>query len=481
MQNDARRTALFLINGFGVDRKDIYDICNDNIIPNINKLAKENIYSTINNISTDYRNGYRMLSTSEIQLPGYQRLDEDIKNNFEENEKFKNISNRIIAENKKLHIFCYLDNDTTINHVKQIIKNLKIKNVTNIYVHIILKTIKGVTYKSIEKYISSLKMVSFNYPDVQIGVFFGSELIDNDTTQTKELYQMLITEVGERWPDFVRKIEILETKKEKPGKIKPFFIQGGFKIQDGDSLLFLNYEYVDYSILIDMFLNPKTYFSLSNLPKDLKIYSLFPLKSKIPTESIYDIKQSDNYLVKYMEQMNTKALVLTTQDRIPYINNYFNGLQNIKSDRLDFMILEDNLPIPNIITNPEYQLFIFDFDIGSVSNMEELKNELHRADTMLGKVAEQCKIYDYSLFFSSLYGIQKEWKRDMTQVYIIDYTSQLPLIISDRLIVKGKQYVNSGSTLNLLPSICKNMRKDLSYPSLISEKNNGLLSIFGIK
>ena len=37
MQEDIRRSVLFLVNGFGVDKKDIYDICNDAIIPNINK------------------------------------------------------------------------------------------------------------------------------------------------------------------------------------------------------------------------------------------------------------------------------------------------------------------------------------------------------------------------------------------------------------------------------------------------------------
>ena len=30
MQEDIRRTVLFLINGFGVDKRDIYDILNDN-------------------------------------------------------------------------------------------------------------------------------------------------------------------------------------------------------------------------------------------------------------------------------------------------------------------------------------------------------------------------------------------------------------------------------------------------------------------
>ena len=115
MQEDIRRSVLFLVNGFGVDKKDIYDICNDAIIPNINKLARENIYTAIDNGSTNYSEGYRIFSTSEKGLPGYKIVNHDILDNFDRNEKFNNFAKKLVEKNKKLHIFSYLDNDTTIS------------------------------------------------------------------------------------------------------------------------------------------------------------------------------------------------------------------------------------------------------------------------------------------------------------------------------------------------------------------------------
>ena len=477
MQEDIRRSVLFLVNGFGVDKKDIYDICNDAIIPNINKLARENIYSAIDNNSTNFTDGYRIFSTSEKQLPGYKIVNHDILDNFDRNERFNQYAKKLVEKNKKLHIFCYLDNDTTIDHAKNIIRNLKNRNVNNIFVHVIFRTFKGQTYKIIEKNINSIKMISSQFPDVKFGMFFGNDMFANQQ-QTKDLYQMAITEVGERWPDFVRKIDILSSKNTKPGEIKPFFITGGYKVEEGDSILILNYEYIDYTLFVEMLLNPKLYFSLSKLPLNIEVNSLFPVKTKQKIESLYENQPSEHYLVKYLEKINAKALVITKREKLNFINNFLNGMQNQKSDRLDFMIIDDNLPIANIVTNPNYQLYIFDYDIGEVSNMEELKKELNKADTMLGKVAQQCKLYDYSLFVSSLYGIEREWKRENNLVYIINYAVQVPFIVADRLTIKGKHFINNGSNMYLLPTIIKNMKKDLNVTSMISEKSSGLFSSF---
>lgn len=476
MQEDVRRTVLFLMNGFGVDKRDIYDVCNDDTIPYLNKLARENIYATMTSVATNFKDGFRMLSTGKKELPGYKKLSQDLTENFENNNNFKTISNEIKSRNKKLHVFCYLDNDTTIEQAKKIINRLNKDGNNNIFIHVILRTLKGVNYKIIEKNIQSIKLITFNNPNIKFGVFFGADLIDNNLGTTKELYQMLITEVGERWPDFARKIEILKEKKTKPGEIRPFFITGDFKVQEGDSLLFLNYEYVDYTYIIDIFQNPKLYFSLSNLPSNINVYSLFPLRAKVNITSIYENEESENYLVKYLEKIDSKALIITTQDRISFINNYCNGLKNIKSEKLDFMIISDDIPIANIVTNPNYQLYIFDYDISNVNNMDELKNNLKRADTMLGKIAYQCKLYDYSLFISSLYGISAEWKRGQNQVYTIDYTNEMPLIIVDRLIIKGKHFVNQGSGLYLLPTLIKNMKSNLNIPTLIATRSSGFLS-----
>ena len=93
MQEDIRRTVLFLINGFGVDKRDIYDILNDDTVPYINKLARENIYTTMPSIATDYKTGFRMFSIGQKDLPGYKKFGEDMLSKFENNERFNNIAN----------------------------------------------------------------------------------------------------------------------------------------------------------------------------------------------------------------------------------------------------------------------------------------------------------------------------------------------------------------------------------------------------
>ena len=146
------------------------------------------------------------------------------------------------------------------------------------------------------------------------------------------------------------------------------------------------------------------------------------------------------------------------------------------------MILDDNLPIPNVVTNPNYQLIIFDFDLAKCKNMEELKTEIKRANTMLGNVYDACRKYDYTLVFSSLYGIEREWKRDNTQVYNINYMAEVPFVVCDRLIIRGKHFLKAGSNAFILPTVCALMDPTKNYTSLVSMKQSGgILSQFGIK
>ena len=56
------------------------------------------------------------------------------------------------------------------------------------------------------------------------------------------------------------------------------------------------------------------------------------------------------------------------------------------------------------------------------------------------------------------------------------FTMQMPLIIVDRLIIKGKHYVNQGTIINLLPTLINNMKPNNGIPSMISTPSGGILS-----
>ena len=93
--NNIRRSVLFLLNGFGMDRKDIYDIINDDTASYINQIAQTGLFGSLENINSNFKGGFRTFSTSERSLPGYKRLQKDLDENFVNNPKALEMINKI--------------------------------------------------------------------------------------------------------------------------------------------------------------------------------------------------------------------------------------------------------------------------------------------------------------------------------------------------------------------------------------------------
>ena len=109
MNNDITKTILFLINGLGVASKDSFDIKFDDTMPNLSMLMGNYLYSNLENINYNYKNGYRNFSLGNDLLPTYHRLESD--NNLTNNTTIIKIANDAITNNTKVHLFCFLDND----------------------------------------------------------------------------------------------------------------------------------------------------------------------------------------------------------------------------------------------------------------------------------------------------------------------------------------------------------------------------------
>ena len=54
-----KKNVLFLINGFGIEKNDSYNVYSANLMPNMDKLTKERIFSSIPNKYLDYKTAYR--------------------------------------------------------------------------------------------------------------------------------------------------------------------------------------------------------------------------------------------------------------------------------------------------------------------------------------------------------------------------------------------------------------------------------------
>lgn len=452
----SKKAILYLINGLGIASKDSFNINFAEIMPNMSMLMNNYLYTTLQNINYNYKNGFRNFSLGNDLLPTYHRLENDT--NFSQNQTILDIANDAINNHTKVHLFCFLDNEQVINQVKKIISVLTPKGNFMIYIHIILRQKDVNQYDNVLSRIKKIDEAITLMPTVKIGTITGERQINSDL-----YYTIISKENGEKWPDYNRKLRFCEAQEIKPFNIEPFYMHPGFMIERNDIALFMNYEDVDCDEFISKINN-------------VKLYTLFPMKSYSYAINIYDELEPTEYFTKTLEENNLTCLVLTTPERIDSINYNLCGLKDYKSSNIVYQNITENSSNIKEIINQDYNYIIFDYDLVKFKEIRKIKEFLMQLDDQINDIYNLCEENGYKFFISSLYGIYKKFIVGIDKEVVIDYSTEIPAIIVDRDIPKSKFMFKYGTSHNLSNTIFYLITKNESIP--MSIRKRGILSFF---
>ena len=104
------RTVLFLINGFGIEKKESFSLYNSSIMPNFDMLMNRYMFSSLKSDVHNIYDGYRNMSLEISELYNYHLFQREINNgNFVNNEKCQKIKAEFDNRGSKLHLFCFVD------------------------------------------------------------------------------------------------------------------------------------------------------------------------------------------------------------------------------------------------------------------------------------------------------------------------------------------------------------------------------------
>ncbi len=455
--NNVTKTILFLINGLGIASKDSFDIKFGEVMPNLSMLMGNYIYTNLENLNYNYKNGYRNFSLGNDLLPTYHRLEQDT--NLMNNPTILNMATDAIRNGTKIHLFCFLDNEQVINQVIKIIDILRQKGTFGIFIHTILRQKDIIEYDNILDLLKKLEEKLTLYNNVEIGIVAGERTVNKDN-----YFYLFSKGLGEKWPDYARKLNFEKTAQVVPRQLPPFYIHPNFKAQANDIALFLNYEDVDCSEFIKQI-------------KNIKLYTLFPMKAFSYAINIYEELEPTDYFNKKLLDYNLKGLVLTKKDRIDSINYNLNGLKEAKCEALDFSEIDNkDLDIEKILSS-NYDLIIFDYDLDTFKEIAKMKEFLMQLDDKIDLIYNLCDQNGYNMFISSVYGIYKEdFKVGVSKNVKLDYSLEVPAIMIDQNYSKAKYFLKYGNTYNLSNTIFSSMVNDPKIPTQLRKR--GLLSIF---
>lgn len=474
-----RKTILFLINGFGVERKESYSIYDASLMPTLDTLSKKYLFSTITSDVNNYYDGYRNISLDVNELYNYKIIDRQIEDKkYQTNQVLLKVKSDIELKKGNLHIFSFVDTSLKlIDHLKETIKVINLNKDKKIYLHFI---ITGNNISDYKKLITVFNKLNIEFSNVApIGFIMGLSSIDNNAKQVdiNFFFKMFITKVGEKWQSFTQKFDVLYGTKVLPRDTKPFIVNSDFTLGINDTFLFYNYDNID----LTNFINTLSTIRFGENNNNFTYYSLFKVNSSLNIPYMYELEASSSYLVKNLENIKASCVIACKKDQINIINYFCNGLRNEVSKLLNYVDIDSITTNPNVLpsflNNSKEDLIILNFSIDECKNTKELKDKLKEIDSYLKIVYDNMTGSKYSIIVSSLYGISKVMLNERDNICQVIFSGKVPFLFIDDFITKKSYLIADGNINGIIKSAYKNINKDSKYESLV-EKQNGLYRLF---
>ncbi len=70
-----KKNILLLINGFGVEQRDSYNVYSETLMPNMDKLTKTCLFGSLNSGDYDYKTGFRRFSIGISEALTYSKVN----------------------------------------------------------------------------------------------------------------------------------------------------------------------------------------------------------------------------------------------------------------------------------------------------------------------------------------------------------------------------------------------------------------------
>lgn len=472
-----KKNILLLINGFGVEQRDSYNVYKKELMPNLDRLTIEGLFSTLSSNYLDYKDGYQNFSIG-IKIPlSYSIISNSLSSeDYKNNQVLKYAVQQTNNNKSKLHIICYWDNSVTIEQLSVYLKYILPYVNGNIYLHLVLTQKSLNDYKSMIPYFNNL-----NYElssKVKIGLITGENNLNNILTM-KDYVRSLVAVVGEKWKDIEKRFNTCISTRTTPNNIRTFMLNSDFSLDNNDQIIFFNYS----NINIDGLLKEVQSQKIKNINFDtLGFYSLFPVRSEKKIPFMYNFAVSSTYTLNSLKSINAKCIVLDKKARCNYINYYLTGLRNLIDPDLKYYATDDDFiydkdKILTFIKGREEQLIIINYDISDCKLVDDIEERLNKIDTVIGVIDTYIKEISGTLFISSLYGMEKEMYNKKQELCKINFSVRVPLIVDDNNYRKSSYNLSEGNLYDLSNTIFKNINDKYKGNSLIKRKSS-LLSIF---
>jgi len=452
------------MDGMGIEDAKSYNLYDSSVMPNLDTLTNRYLFSTLfssgkgvglsENASVTRDLGYLNIGACSVVKQSIEILNSKIdSNSFFNNESLKVVTDHVIEKKSRLHLITLLGDkygDDSVAHLRKMVEYCNSIGVKDIFLHLYLGSNNNALSKTFSKYSAGIHRILNLYPNVKISIIAGVNHLKDSSgiTITKELYKVTVGGIGEHWINYTEAVESNYKRNNLEQNIVPFIVSNDGLIGNNDGVFIFNYETDLASVYADLLVQPAKYMYTNNTDINIKVCSLFPLQNQTSLKC-FEYESVKTSFYGCLNNSGIKHLLIAEKEKIPYLNYYFNGCNNMQAtqvlgiDKVESSDYDTNMEqtyqmitskLVEAINSDFYDLIIVDYSIvdgDKKRNTENVKKSLASLDKCLAIIYDHVIKRNGILYISSSYGINEALYNHKDELVNVNFSKKVPFIIVD--------------------------------------------------
>lgn len=470
--------VLCFMDGMGIEDAKSYNLYSSDVMPTLDALSNRYLFSTLEssgkgvglseNASATRDLGYLNIGAGDIVKQSIEIINSKISDNmFFNNESLKVVTDHVISNNSRLHLITLVGDkygEDSMSHLRKMVEYCMSIGINNIFLHLYLGANNNSLNKTFPRYTANVHRILNLYPNVKISIISGINHIKDSSgiTVTKELYKVSVGGIGEHWINYNEAVDSNYKRNNLEENIVPFIVSTDGLIANTDGVFLFNYENDLGSVYSDLLVQPAKYMYTNNTNINIKVCSLFPLANQT-SFSCFNYEPVRTSFYGCLNSAGVKHLLISTKDRIPYLNFYFNGCNNAQATQILSIDPSENgdydsnmssnhqmitSKLIEAINSDFYDLIIVDYSIIDVTknrNTDNIKNALSSLDKCLTQIYNQVIGRNGTLYVTSCYGINEVLYNHKDELVNVNFSKKVPFIAVDNDLSRDVYSLGSGN------------------------------------
>ena len=456
--------VVFLMDGMGIEDSKSYNIYNSDVMPTLDSLTNRYLFSTLfssgkgvglsENASATRDLGYLNIGAGSIVKQSIEITNSKIENNmFFNSESLKVVTDHVINNKSRIHLITLVGDrygEDSMSHLRKMVEYCMSIGIKDIFLHLYLGANNNSLSKTFPKYTANVHRILNLYPNVKISIIAGINHLKDSSgiTVTKELYKVTVGGIGEHWINYNEAVDSNYKRNNLEENIVPFIVSTDGLIGNTDGVFLFNYENDLGSVYSDLLIQPAKYMYTNNTGINIKVCSLFPLQNQTSV-SCFNYEPVKTSFYGCLNNGGIKHLLIAEKDKIPYLNYYFNGCNNMQAtqvlgiDKVENGDYDTNMSnthqlitskLIEAINSDFYDLIIVDYSIvdgNKPIKTDNIKNSLSSLDKCLSEIYNQVISRNGILYITSSYGINEALYNHKDELVNVNFSKKVPFVVVD--------------------------------------------------